>query len=165
MGHSSALLAGELEPPVAGRDLLILSTVGRTISSDGEKSARQKGSSPDTGRTSLAANLVANWKGDSRRYSEGFRGRSTSQLQDRSSVAADHGGKGAGGSQANNAGTGQVTLGDSGTIGLWMGVKLFGNSTGVAFETVEGHLSILADLDKVAVGITHVATPFPAVIV
>ena len=45
------------------------------------------------------------------------------------------------------------------------GVKLFGNSTGVVFETVEGHLSILADLDEVAVGITHVATPFPAMIV
>jgi len=44
-------------------------------------------------------------------------------------------------------------------------VKLLGNSTGVVFETVERHLSILADLDEVAVGITHVATPFPAVIV
>ena len=64
-----------------------------------------------------------------------------------------------------NAVTGPVTLGDSGTIGLRMGVKLFGNSTGVVFETVEGHLSILADLDEVAVGITHLATPFPAVIV
>jgi hypothetical protein len=57
------------------------------------------------------------------------------------------------------------TFGDSGTIGLRMGVKLFGNSTGLVFETVERHLSILADLDEVAVGITHVATPFPAVIV
>src|SRR6516164_9023976 len=35
----------------------------------------------------------------------------------------------------------------------------------VAFESVEGHLCILADLDEVAVGITHVAAPFPAVIV
>src|SRR5215472_2505202 len=36
---------------------------------------------------------------------------------------------------------------------------------GVVSETVERHLSILADLDEVPVGITHVATPFPAVIV
>ena len=61
--------------------------------------------------------------------------------------------------------TGRVAFGDSGTICLGLGVELFGNSTGVVFETVEGLLSILADLDKVAVGITHVATPFPAVIV
>jgi hypothetical protein len=40
-----------------------------------------------------------------------------------------------------------------------------GDSTHVAFEAVEGHLSILADLDEVAVGIAHVTTPFPAVIV
>jgi hypothetical protein len=46
-----------------------------------------------------------------------------------------------------------------------MRVKLLGNSTGIVFETVERHLSILADLDEVAVGITHVATPFPAAIV
>ena len=59
----------------------------------------------------------------------------------------------------------EVTLDDSGTIGLRMGVKLRGDSTGIVFETVERHLSILADLDEVAVGITHVATPFPAVIV
>jgi hypothetical protein len=39
-----------------------------------------------------------------------------------------------------------------------------GKLTGI-FETIEGHLSILADLDEVAVGITHVAAPFPAVIV
>ena len=58
-----------------------------------------------------------------------------------------------------------MTLGDSGTIGLRMGVQLCGNSTGTVFETVERHLGILADLDEVAVGITHVATPFPAVIV
>jgi hypothetical protein len=45
------------------------------------------------------------------------------------------------------------------------GVKLRGYSTGGGFETVERHLSILADLDEIAVGITHVATPFPAVIV
>jgi hypothetical protein len=61
--------------------------------------------------------------------------------------------------------TGQVALDDSGTIGLRMGVKLLGNSTGIVFETVERHLSILADLNEVAVGITHVATPFPAAIV
>jgi hypothetical protein len=46
-----------------------------------------------------------------------------------------------------------------------MSVKLLGNSTGIVFETVERHLSILADFDGIAVGITHVATPFPAVIV
>jgi hypothetical protein len=40
-----------------------------------------------------------------------------------------------------------------------------GNSTGVAFETVYRRSRILSDLDEVAVGITHVATPFPAVIV
>ena len=39
------------------------------------------------------------------------------------------------------------------------------NSTGVAFEAVERHLGILADLDEIAVGITRVAAPFPAVIV
>jgi hypothetical protein len=39
-----------------------------------------------------------------------------------------------------------------------------GKLTGV-FETIESHLSILADLDEVAVGITHVAAPFSAVIV
>jgi len=33
----------------------------------------------------------------------------------------------------------------------------------VAIESVEGHLSVLADLDEVTVGITHVAAPFPAV--
>jgi len=33
----------------------------------------------------------------------------------------------------------------------------------VAIEPVEGHLSILADFDEVAIGITHVAAPFPAV--
>src|SRR5580704_7436261 len=32
-------------------------------------------------------------------------------------------------------------------------------------EPVEGDFSVLADLDEVAVGITHVAAPFPAVIV
>jgi len=40
-----------------------------------------------------------------------------------------------------------------------------GTSSGVVCEPVEGHLSILADLDEVAVRITHVATPFPAAIV
>ena len=44
-------------------------------------------------------------------------------------------------------------------------VNLPGNSTGVFFETVERHLSILADLDEVAVGITHIATQFQTVIV
>ncbi len=32
-------------------------------------------------------------------------------------------------------------------------------------EPVEGDFSILADLDEVAVGISHVAAPFPAAIV
>jgi hypothetical protein len=32
-------------------------------------------------------------------------------------------------------------------------------------ESVEGDFSVSADLDEVAVGITHVAAPFPAVIV
>jgi hypothetical protein len=63
-----------------------------------------------------------------------------------------------------NALTGQVRLG-----GDWnhrsADVMLFGNSTAVVFETVERHSSILADLDEVAVGITHIATPFPTVIV
>src|SRR2546425_7206609 len=40
-----------------------------------------------------------------------------------------------------------------------------GNSSGVLLEVVERHPSILADLDEVAVGIAHVATPFPAVVV
>jgi hypothetical protein len=35
----------------------------------------------------------------------------------------------------------------------------------VLFEVVERHLCIFADLDKVAVGIPHVATPFPTVVV
>jgi hypothetical protein len=35
----------------------------------------------------------------------------------------------------------------------------------VVVEPVDGDLSVLADLDEVAVGITHVAAPFPAVIV
>jgi hypothetical protein len=39
------------------------------------------------------------------------------------------------------------------------------NSSGVLFEVVKRHLSILADLDEVAVGIAHVTTPFPTVIV
>ena len=34
----------------------------------------------------------------------------------------------------------------------------------VVVEPVEGDFSILADLDEVAVGVTHVAAPFPAVI-
>ena len=33
----------------------------------------------------------------------------------------------------------------------------------VFVEPVEGELSILADLDEVVVGITHVTAPFPAV--
>ena len=35
----------------------------------------------------------------------------------------------------------------------------------VVFEPVQRDLSILADLDEVAVGVTHVAAPLPAVIV
>ena len=35
----------------------------------------------------------------------------------------------------------------------------------VLFEVVERHLSVLADLDDVAVGIAHIATPFPTVVV
>jgi hypothetical protein len=35
----------------------------------------------------------------------------------------------------------------------------------VVVEPVEGDLSILADLDEITVGITHVAAPFPAVVV
>src|SRR5437773_2771822 len=42
-------------------------------------------------------------------------------------------------------------------------LKLLGNSTNVVFETVERHLSILADLDEIAIRITHIATPFPTV--
>jgi hypothetical protein len=57
-----------------------------------------------------------------------------------------------------------VTLRDSGIVGSQVGVKLPGNSAGIVFETVDRHRSILADLDEVAVGITHVATPFPVVI-
>ena len=44
-------------------------------------------------------------------------------------------------------------------------MKLPGTLSGVVCEPVEGQLSILADLDEVAVRITHVAAPFPAVIV
>jgi len=36
----------------------------------------------------------------------------------------------------------------------------YGHLAGVVFKTVERHLSILADLDEVPVGVTHVATPF-----
>ena len=39
------------------------------------------------------------------------------------------------------------------------------DSTSVLFEVVECHLSVLADLDEVAVGIAHVAAPFPTVVV
>ena len=35
----------------------------------------------------------------------------------------------------------------------------------MVIEPIDSGLGILADLDEVAVGITHVATPFPAVIV
>jgi hypothetical protein len=38
-------------------------------------------------------------------------------------------------------------------------------STGVLFEVVKRKLRILANLDEVTVGITHVAPPFPTVIV
>ena len=41
---------------------------------------------------------------------------------------------------------------------------LFLSSLAVAPEPVEGAFSVLADLDEVAVGIAHVAAPFPAVI-
>ena len=40
-----------------------------------------------------------------------------------------------------------------------------GNPGGVLFEVFERYLRILADLEDIAVGIAHVATPFPAVIV
>ncbi len=56
-------------------------------------------------------------------------------------------------------------------IGFMFALLVLGNvSKGateltVALEPVEGDLSILTDLDKVAVGITHVAAPFPAMIV
>jgi hypothetical protein len=35
--------------------------------------------------------------------------------------------------------------------------------TGMLFEPVDGHFSLLADLDEVAVWIAHAATPLPAV--
>jgi hypothetical protein len=50
-------------------------------------------------------------------------------------------------------------------LDLRTGAKLLRNSAGIAFETVERHLSVLSDFDEIAVGITHVATPFPAVVV
>ena len=40
-----------------------------------------------------------------------------------------------------------------------------GNLTGLVFEKVERPLNMLAYLDEIAVGVTHVAAPFPAVIV
>ena len=43
--------------------------------------------------------------------------------------------------------------------------ELLGNFTGVALEPIDGRLGVLADLDEIAVGITHVAAPFRAVIV
>src|SRR5262249_38606886 len=43
--------------------------------------------------------------------------------------------------------------------------KPLDDSNGLVFETVERLLSILADLYEVAVGITQVTAPFPAVIV
>jgi len=60
-----------------------------------------------------------------------------------------------------------VHLGSVVTVALpgLANAKVPGNSTGVVFETVERYLSILADLDEVAVGITLIATPFPTVIV
>jgi hypothetical protein len=33
----------------------------------------------------------------------------------------------------------------------------------VLFEPVDGELSILTDLDEVAIGMTHVTAPFPAI--
>ena len=47
-------------------------------------------------------------------------------------------------------------------------VSLCGRSsklTAVVVEPVEGDFNILADLDEIAVGITHVAAPFPTAIV
>ena len=44
-------------------------------------------------------------------------------------------------------------------------MRLLRSPTGIGFETVERHFCILADSDEVPIGITHVATPFPAVIV
>ncbi|MGB7283679.1 MAG: hypothetical protein WBE13_15545 [Candidatus Acidiferrum sp.] len=47
-------------------------------------------------------------------------------------------------------------------------MRLPGNSTGMVLKvlkTVERHLRILPDFDEVAIGITHVGAPFPAVIV
>ncbi len=41
--------------------------------------------------------------------------------------------------------------------------KQCGLTAGFILETIDRHLSVLADLDEVAVGITHVAAPFPAV--
>ena len=35
----------------------------------------------------------------------------------------------------------------------------------VILEPMEGDFGVLADLDEIAVGIAHVAAPFPAVIV
>lgn len=46
-----------------------------------------------------------------------------------------------------------------------LGLKSLDNLVGIVVETVDGELGVLADFDDVAVGITHVAAPFPAVIV
>ena len=43
--------------------------------------------------------------------------------------------------------------------------ELLGNFTGGVLEPIDGRLSILTYLDEVAVRITHVASPFRAVIV
>jgi hypothetical protein len=39
------------------------------------------------------------------------------------------------------------------------------NSTGVLFEVLDRRRSVLADYDNVSIGIAHVTTPFPAVVV
>ena len=40
-----------------------------------------------------------------------------------------------------------------------------GNLTGLVFETIERPLNMLAYLDEIAVGVTHVVAPFAVVIV
>jgi hypothetical protein len=43
-----------------------------------------------------------------------------------------------------------------------VGLLLFAEST-VVVKPVDGKLSVLADFDDVAIGIPHIAAPFPAV--
>jgi hypothetical protein len=62
----------------------------------------------------------------------------------------------------------QRTTSQASSAAVWsrqLVVTLFGKSTGVVFEMVEGQLSILADLDEIAVGIAHIAAPLPNEIV